>query len=284
MRQAKDIASFLDQPVGSCVSGQRWLVCCPGARLMILLAWGRGSRDDAEQVMDTFAADLAIGPHVYFIDARRMDPQPDPDAFAAFVERLAPQWHLYGGHVTRCALVLPPGMTAATIVGFFSMASPPFETKFFAEPITALEWAGAAEPARLLGELDRLWEQASGTPTLLFRLRAILDADPAGASVESVGRELGLSLRSLQRRLLDAGTSYRRESNAARLRKAQRLLASTELKITSVALEVGCASSQHLSVLFRKMTGQSPGAWRATHRTGRESSSMASMPGRNQRP
>jgi AraC-like DNA-binding protein len=157
-------------------------------------------------------------------------------------------------------------MTAATIVGFFSMASPPFETKFFAEPITALEWAGAAEPARLLADLDGLWEQASGTPTLLFRLRAILDHDPAGASVESAGRELGLSVRSLQRRLLDAGTSYRKESNAARLRKAQRLLATTELKITAVAHEAGCASSQHLSALFRRMTGQSPGAWRAAHR------------------
>ena len=278
MRQAKDIAVFLDHPMESWVSGQRWLVCCPSASLMVLLAWGKGSREDAEQVMDTFAADLAIGPHVYFIDARRMDPRPDPEAFAAFVERLVPQWHLYRGHVTRCALVLPPGLTAAAIVGFFSMASPPFQTRYFADPVTALEWAGAPDPGGLLASLDDLQERASGTPTLLFRLRALLDTDPAGANVESAGRELALSVRSLQRRLLEAGTSYRKESNAARLRKAQRLLASTEMKITSVALEVGCSSSQHLSALFRKMTGQSPGAWRATHRT---SGSGSTMPGPN---
>src|SRR5260370_25339878 len=112
-------------------------------------------------------------------------------------------------------------MTAATIVGFFSMASPPFETKFFAEPITALEWAGAAEPARLLGELDRLWEQASGTPTLLFRLRAILDTDPAGAGVQRVGRELGLSLHPLQRRLRHPAPSYPSDANSPLWRQAQ---------------------------------------------------------------
>ncbi len=109
-------------------------------------------------------------------------------------------------------------------------------------------------------------QHASGTPPLLFRLRALLDRHPADATVESAAQQLSLSTRSLQRRLIEAKTSFRAELLAARLRKAQRLLAATDLKITAVALDVGCASSQHLSAMFRKMTGESPSVWRSTHR------------------
>lgn len=104
---------------------------------------------------------------------------------------------------------------------------------------------------------------AVGTPLFLQRLRERLDRDLASGGIAHVARSLRMSIRTLQRRLARAETSYRQELNAARLRKAQQLLAGTELKITAVALEVGCSSSQHLSALFRKMTGESPSAWRA---------------------
>jgi len=41
------------------------------------------------------------------------------------------------------------------------------------------------------------------------------------------------------------------------------LLADTDHKITSIAFEVGCASLQHFSTLFRKATGVAPSEWRA---------------------
>ena len=46
------------------------------------------------------------------------------------------------------------------------------------------------------------------------------------------------------------------------------LLLESDAKLTSVAVEVGCASLQHFSSLFRKLTGESPSAWRARHRQG----------------
>lgn len=265
MRLAKNVETFVSNPVGAFASGATWLVCCPAPTLMALVSWGSPSRDDCERVMDTFEADLIIGPHSYFIDARRMAPDPDPVAFAAVVDRMAPQWERYRTHVTRCAVVLPPGMTAAVVIGFFTLAPPPFETRFFADPIAALDWAGAADPAGVRTTLDVLQEQVAPTSSFLLRLRAVLDHRLPEMGVESVARELNMSIRTLQRRLAAAGTSYRNELNAARVCKAQRLLAETDLKITAVAMEVGCASSQHLSALFRRMTGESPSEWRSTH-------------------
>ena len=78
---------------------------------------------------------------------------------------------------------------------------------------------------------------------------------------------LGVSERSLQRQLRQEGTSFRREVDAARIRAARTLLADTDQKITVIALEVGCATLQHFSALFRRMTGETPSEWRARQRS-----------------
>jgi AraC-like DNA-binding protein len=81
-------------------------------------------------------------------------------------------------------------------------------------------------------------------------------------NLSEVARELGMSERTLQRRLKEAGTSFQAELNAVQVRMAQSLLRETDMKLTAVAVEVGCASLQHFSSLFRKLVGDSPSAWR----------------------
>ncbi|MBZ0237586.1 MAG: helix-turn-helix domain-containing protein, partial [Deltaproteobacteria bacterium] len=67
----------------------------------------------------------------------------------------------------------------------------------------------------------------------------------------------------LQRHLRAAGTAFQRELDAARVRVAQRLLETSRASLTEIALDVGCASPQHFSALFRRVAGQPPSAWRA---------------------
>jgi transcriptional regulator GlxA family with amidase domain len=47
-----------------------------------------------------------------------------------------------------------------------------------------------------------------------------------------------------------------------RIRKAMSLLANTEQSICDIALDVGCSCQSHLTTLFRKHTGTTPGAFR----------------------
>ncbi len=47
------------------------------------------------------------------------------------------------------------------------------------------------------------------------------------------------------------------------------------MKLTAVAVEVGCASLQHFSSLFRKLVGESPSTWRDLHRKSQASSSAS---------
>jgi transcriptional regulator GlxA family with amidase domain len=54
-----------------------------------------------------------------------------------------------------------------------------------------------------------------------------------------------------------------------RMRKAMSLLASTDLSICDIALDVGCSCQSHLTTLFRKHTGTTPGAFRVDSKMGR---------------
>lgn len=55
-----------------------------------------------------------------------------------------------------------------------------------------------------------------------------------------------------------------------RLRRAMKLLARDELTLADIALEVGCSCQSHLTTLFRKHLGTTPGAFRMSAREGRQ--------------
>jgi AraC-like DNA-binding protein len=80
-----------------------------------------------------------------------------------------------------------------------------------------------------------------------------------------VAKTLGLSQRTLQRRLTLDGTSVQRELLEHRLRRAQRALEGDE-PVTAIAFEAGFATPQHFSTAFKKFTGLSPTEWRARAR------------------
>ena len=86
------------------------------------------------------------------------------------------------------------------------------------------------------------------------------------ASLARAAKSLGRAARSLQRDLTSDGTSFQAELDAARTRLAQRLLVESDSSLTEIAYDVGCASPQHFSTLFKRVTGQSPSAFRLTSR------------------
>ena len=55
-----------------------------------------------------------------------------------------------------------------------------------------------------------------------------------------------------------------------RLRRAMRLLVREELSLADIALEVGCSCQSHLTTLFRKHLGTTPGAFRLSARNPRQ--------------
>ncbi len=105
---------------------------------------------------------------------------------------------------------------------------------------------------------------------MVRELHAWLDLQLAeGVTVDDAARGLANATRTLQRRLAEASTSFAEEVQRARVRAAQRLLVDTDAAITTIAIDVGCSSPQHLSTLFKKYVGETPSAWRTRVREGR---------------
>jgi AraC-like DNA-binding protein len=89
--------------------------------------------------------------------------------------------------------------------------------------------------------------------------RSVLD-------VHSIAEEIGMSPRTLQRRLAEEGTSLRRLVQQHRSHVVDRLLQDRAATITSIAHDVGYSDGTTFSRAFKSWRGQSP----RDHRQGRD--------------
>jgi AraC-like DNA-binding protein len=85
----------------------------------------------------------------------------------------------------------------------------------------------------------------------------------------SVAKMLGLSARTLQRRLSDEGMTYACVVARIRLDVAQRMLEHPTRKVIEVALDLGYSDQPHFTRAFARWTGLAPVAFRRLRATGR---------------
>ena len=83
-------------------------------------------------------------------------------------------------------------------------------------------------------------------------------------SQEKVAKLLGMSIRSLQRRLRERDLSYQQLVREARKRSAQRLLSRSARNVVEVASVLGYDLSA-FNRAFRSWTGMSPSDYRKSH-------------------
>jgi AraC-like DNA-binding protein len=91
--------------------------------------------------------------------------------------------------------------------------------------------------------------------------RALL-ASGVRAKGESVGRSLGMSSRTLQRRLAEEGTNFRALRDAVLWEVVEVLLSNPLLKIEAVALSVGFSDAAAFSSAYRRWKGYPPTRFR----------------------
>jgi AraC-like DNA-binding protein len=92
-------------------------------------------------------------------------------------------------------------------------------------------------------------------------LESMLAAEPL--TVDDVGSRLGVSARTLQRRLRGEGTSFVEVLDRLRRREAEQLLRDHRLTVEVVAARLGYSEPSTLYRAFRRWRRTSPGAFRA---------------------
>ena len=266
MRRAENIAAYVADPVGRYVVGPTFLHFFFDHALCGIVFWGRPDEAAIRALTCALTVELPdrCGPHATYVDTRSLTAVDDA-AFHALATFVGARADLFGAKVTRQAIVRPEGVIGAMVAGFYDVTPSvnPERRGIFTDAGKAFEWMGRSDGPAVIEVLAATQAAASETPELLDALRKHVAVHLDHVTVSSAARSLGVSSRALQHHLRRADTSFRRELSAARVRAAQQLLEAGETKLVSIALEVGCASAQHFSTLFRKETGCAPGQWRA---------------------
>jgi AraC-like DNA-binding protein len=77
-----------------------------------------------------------------------------------------------------------------------------------------------------------------------------------------VAQELGLSTRTLQRKLAEAGSSFQGVLDELRYGLARDYLRQRELGLVDIAFKLGFQEQSAFTHAFREWSGINPGAWR----------------------
>ena len=114
------------------------------------------------------------------------------------------------------------------------------------------------EHARIMAE--RLPQRASGFKAEVQK--AVASVASKGGSVEDVARALNMSVRTLQRKLVADGTTFKEVSDSVRGQLAAGYLNDPKVSIAEVAYMLGFSEQSSFNRAFRRWTGQAPGQWR----------------------
>lgn len=91
------------------------------------------------------------------------------------------------------------------------------------------------------------------------RLKSLM---PQGQAVaKRVARSLGLSERTLQRRLSEAGTSFQDVLDQFRIEESERLLLQGKVDLATIAMSLGFSDQAAWNRFFRRLRYMSPTAW-----------------------
>jgi AraC-like DNA-binding protein len=116
---------------------------------------------------------------------------------------------------------------------------------------------------------DLLFEEPDADETLSEQVTHCIAKRLGRASIELdlVAKELGLSARSLRRKLDEESTSYRDILQAERRLKAEKMLRTGRLRVSELAAGLGYSDVAVFSRAFKNWTGLSPRDYAARHTT-----------------
>lgn len=245
-------------------TGGGFLAWCATPALCGLVLWGPLTRGAVAALVPTFdraGANKITMPCDFVLDARRLtgcEPGAYDELAAAIVSR-APELRR---RIRRQAFVRGHGLLGAAVSGFYAAIDVELATRSFGELAAALGWLDRGGDG-LAARIEALAVEASSGSIVVEQLRGWLGArGNRRIAIDEAARDLGMSMRSLQRELHRSATSFRVEVERARLATAQHLLQHTELKIAAIATHIGMSNEGNFSTFFRRVMGTSPAEWR----------------------
>lgn len=251
---------FVASPVGRFVALPGVAYGCVDPDLYVTVMSGRPEPETLQILMRLYLVEDAQPPHRSLFDVGALGGV-DPEAFEVLTDGLNARREALGRVILRQAIVEPSGLPRAVVNGYRSVFDFPYPARVFANRVEALAWL---DRSGAIGAVDEIAAALARDP-VVDQITALLAADVV-LTLDDAARQLGMSSRSLQRRLDAAGTSFRTASREAHVAEAKRQLVETDRKLTAIAAGLGYRSLQSFSASFRQATGVTPSEWRQRSR------------------
>lgn len=261
LRPAADLAAFQRDPTGTWLADKHFLYLCETEELYAFYIWGQPLGDETRRLVQALSAELRpeAKPHRTYVDFSGMTGI-DRESFGVLRDFIEGARERQAEVTVREAVVRPGGFAGTVVAGYLAIYPQPYPTQVFTdagEAATYLE----LDPS-LLRRWEALRDQVRGVPPELQQLKQLLRTQLDKADLPTAAKQLGVSTRTLQRRLGSFGTTFQRVLDGERLELAQSLVAESDEKLSAIANRVGFASYQHFSDWFRRKAGSTAEEWR----------------------
>lgn len=267
LREVSDIDAFLADPIGHYIRRPGFTYWYPWPGFTGFALVGRPTADEIREL--NVVMDVVLPPradtHISLIDTSCLEGV-EQEAFVAMATYLATRREIFARLIRRQALVRPSGVVGAVVAGFYRVVSAAYPVEVFERVTDAALWLGLAQPMDFAQTLLGFHQADTQPDHVLLQLREHLRKDLTQTTLRQVARGMGMSIRTLQRRLNRSRTSFQSELNAAQIGLGKQLMLESDATLTEIAYAVKCSSLQHFSSMFRKLTSETPSDWRERHR------------------
>jgi AraC-like DNA-binding protein len=263
----QDIDAFVEEPLGRYVMGPGWLHFCATPSLWGATLWGRAEKQNLTSLFDLVERTIEqAGQHVSLLDIRGLE-HVDLAGFGLIGSYMSRHRSTLARRVIRHAVIRAEGLLGAVVSGSYEIFAAPYPVSLFTDLGEALSWLDPPLDPSIRESIASLCASAAGPPCLLTQLHEVLGTDLDHADLSRAAARMGITARTLQRRLQQLGTSFRAELDITRIREGQRRMLHSDRPLTEIAMDLGFSSLQNFSRQFRRVVGEAPSAWRQRVRT-----------------
>ncbi|MEP6864207.1 MAG: helix-turn-helix transcriptional regulator [Deltaproteobacteria bacterium] len=261
-----DVAEFVAAPIGRCIVRPTFAIWCAAPALQGSLLWGVLEPQVIADMMKIgeFIHHRDIAPARRVISDLREIERADADILLGFAAAARARVASWAGGLQRQALLVPPGLTGMMMSGTLPLAGVEHALHIDHDLESALAFVDHPLAAVSHAAASAIAAATRAPSALIGRLRAQLATDLNGATIDGCATALGMSTRTLQRELHRLETSFSDELRGVRITAAEALLVHTDLKIDTIALEVGFGNASRMSALLRRAMNLTAGELRAT--------------------
>jgi len=268
-----DVDEFRASPVGRCLITASFAMWCYAPDLQGAILWGT---PDERTIAELFDAGRYIEHRA--IAARRCTltdcsgvERADLDAVSRFVAASRDRIAGWRRGLDRQALVVPPGQDGIMVTGALTMTGMQHALRVVHDVADAIAFLDHPGAATAHAAASALVTAHRGAPAMLARLRAHLARNLNLATIESSAAALGTSTRTLQRELQRLATSFSEQLRHVRIATAEQLLVHSDLKIESIATQVGLGTASRMSAVLQRDLHMTASELRAARRLDRYS-------------